>query len=50
MKDRTCERETLLLQIFCGTGEDIDKEVGRERDKNWEVGWEDKVKDWKWVY
>ena len=50
MKDRTCKRETLLLQIFWGTGEDTNREVGRGRDENWEVGWEDKVKDRKRVY
>ena len=50
MKDRTCKRDILLLQIFWGTGEDTDKEMGRGRDENWEVGWEDKVKDRKGVY
>ena len=50
MKDQTCKSETLLLQIFWGTREDTNRGVGRGRDENWEVGWEDKVKDWKGVY
>ena len=49
-EDRTYKREILLLQSFWGTGEDINREIGRGSDENWEVGWEDKVKDWKGVY